>query len=51
MADYPHCAPCGLKSWCSRERGAAFLVSGSYTGIDPWICETAQVAKNISQGR
>jgi radical SAM protein with 4Fe4S-binding SPASM domain len=48
MADYPHCAPCALKPWCSRERGAAYLTSGAYTGIDPWICATAEVARNVS---
>ena len=47
MSDYAHCAPCSLKPWCSRERGAAYLASGDYTGIDPWICSTAAVASKI----
>jgi radical SAM protein with 4Fe4S-binding SPASM domain len=48
MADYSHCAPCALKPWCTRERGAAYLASGNYTGIDPWICGAAEAARNIS---
>ena len=49
MADYPHCAPCDLKRWCSRERGAAYLASGEYTGIDPWICSTAEAARDVAR--
>ncbi|HLF95258.1 MAG TPA: radical SAM protein [Planctomycetota bacterium] len=48
LADYPHCAPCDLKRWCSRQRGAAYLASGEYTGIDPWICEAAEATRKAS---
>jgi radical SAM protein with 4Fe4S-binding SPASM domain len=50
IADYPHCAPCALKPWCSRDRGAAYLASGSYTGIDPWICAVAEARRRVATG-
>ena len=28
--------------------GAAYLVSGEYTGIDPWVCKQAEITKNIA---
>ena len=48
LEDYPHCAPCALKPWCSRHRGSAFLASGEYTGIDPFVCRTAEVTRRIA---
>jgi radical SAM protein with 4Fe4S-binding SPASM domain len=48
MADYAHCAPCEHKDHCERSRGAAFNASGSYTGIDPFVCATAKVAHGLA---
>jgi radical SAM protein with 4Fe4S-binding SPASM domain len=49
LADYPSCAPCPDKSFCTRNRGAAFTASGSYTGIDPFVCRTAAVTREIAE--
>jgi radical SAM protein with 4Fe4S-binding SPASM domain len=46
-ADYTACAPCPDKGFCSRDRGAAFTASGSYTGIDPFVCRTASLTRKI----
>jgi MoaA/NifB/PqqE/SkfB family radical SAM enzyme len=35
VADFKTCAPCGLKSWCRRSPGPAYLLTGDYTGVDP----------------
>jgi radical SAM protein with 4Fe4S-binding SPASM domain len=48
MADYPSCAPCPHKTHCTRDRGAAFTASGSYTGVDPFICAGAKIAHSIA---
>lgn len=48
MADYPSCGPCSHKTHCTRDRGAAFTASGSYTGIDPFICAGAKIAHSIA---
>ena len=48
LADYTACAPCADKSYCSRSRGAAFSYSGSYTGIDPFVCRTAAITRAIA---
>jgi len=50
MADYPSCAPCGDKVYCSRNRGAAFNGSGSYTGVDPFVCQTAALVRKLRVG-
>lgn len=51
LADYEHCAPCDHKDYCQRNRGAAVTYSGSYTGVDPFICETAKVAHKLADER
>ncbi|HEY5089537.1 MAG TPA: SPASM domain-containing protein, partial [Polyangia bacterium] len=51
IADYPSCAPCPDKAYCSRDRGAAYNASGSYTGIDPFVCSAAGLARKIGQAR
>jgi radical SAM protein with 4Fe4S-binding SPASM domain len=51
IADYPACAPCPDKGYCSRDRGAAYNASGSYTGTDPFVCSAAGLARKIGQGR
>jgi radical SAM protein with 4Fe4S-binding SPASM domain len=48
VADYESCAPCPDKPYCSGNRGAAFNYSGSYTGIDPFVCRTAAVTRAIA---
>jgi radical SAM protein with 4Fe4S-binding SPASM domain len=50
MADYPSCSPCPDKGYCARERGAAYTASGSYTGVDPFVCRTAAVRREIIEG-
>ena len=47
IADYEACAPCPDKSYCSRNRGAAFTHSGSYTGTDPFVCKTAAITREV----
>jgi radical SAM protein with 4Fe4S-binding SPASM domain len=49
IADYPACAPCPDKPFCSRDRGAAYNASGSYTGIDPFVCAAAGVARAVAE--
>ena len=47
IADYAACAPCPDKPFCSRNRGAAFNYSGSYTGTDPFVCRTAAITREV----
>jgi AdoMet-dependent heme synthase len=47
IADYEACAPCPDKAYCSRNRGAAFSYSGSYTGTDPFVCKTAALTREV----
>jgi radical SAM protein with 4Fe4S-binding SPASM domain len=51
IADYPACAPCPDKAFCSRDRGAAYNASGTYTGTDPFVCAAAGVARTVAEGR
>jgi len=46
-ADYATCAPCSDKAYCARPRGAAYTASGSYTGVDPFVCRTAAVKRRV----
>jgi radical SAM protein with 4Fe4S-binding SPASM domain len=48
LADYEHCGPCNHKDYCQRNRGAALTASGSYTGVDPFVCATAEVAHALA---
>lgn len=41
MSDFKTCTPCPLKSYCNRSPGPAYILTGDYTGVDPWICEDA----------
>jgi len=47
VADYESCAPCPDKPYCAGNRGAAFNHSGSYTGIDPFVCRTAAITREV----
>jgi len=47
IADYEACAPCPDKPYCSRNRGAAFNHSGSYTGTDPFVCRSAAITRDV----
>lgn len=49
IADYPACAPCGLKPWCQHSSGPAYVHSGEYTGVDPWTCREAEILKAIDE--
>ena len=51
IADYPSCAPCPDKAYCSRDRGAAYNASGSYTGTDRLVCSAAGLARKIGEER
>jgi radical SAM protein with 4Fe4S-binding SPASM domain len=51
MADYAQCTPCAHKNHCQRSRGAALTASGSYTGVDPFVCATAEVAHTLADER
>ena len=48
LADYPACVSCSDRPYCSGNRGAAISYSGSYTGIDPFVCRTAAVTRKIA---
>jgi radical SAM protein with 4Fe4S-binding SPASM domain len=47
VADFKTCAPCGLKPWCRRSPGSAYLLTGDYTGVDPWTCREAAVIQSV----
>lgn len=47
VADFKTCAPCGLKAWCRRSPGPAYLVTGDYTGVDPWTCQEAALIRSL----
>lgn len=49
LHDYPSCAPCPDKDYCSRSRGAAVTASGEYTGTDPFVCESAGIARRVAE--
>ena len=51
IADYGSCAPCPDKSYCVRDRGAALTASGNYTGVDPFVCRTAAVRREVAEER
>ena len=51
LADYEKCAPCEHKRFCARNRGAALTATGSYTGADPFVCETAEAAHRVADER
>jgi AdoMet-dependent heme synthase len=48
LADYPSCAPCPHKAWCTRDRGAAYTHGGSYTGTDPLVCARAELTHRVA---
>jgi len=47
VADFPSCAPCGLKAWCQHSPSAPAILNGEFTGIDPWVCGEAEVIRKI----
>jgi radical SAM protein with 4Fe4S-binding SPASM domain len=48
LADFPKCAPCPHRGHCTHDRGAAYNATGDYTGADPFVCATAEVAHRLS---
>ena len=51
IADYEQCSPCAHKDHCQRNRGAALTASGRYTGVDPFVCATAEIAHTLADER
>ncbi|MFH1024478.1 MAG: radical SAM protein [Planctomycetota bacterium] len=49
MEDFPSCRDCRILPWCIRDRGAAYLASGKYTGVDPWICRQAEILRRAAE--
>jgi radical SAM protein with 4Fe4S-binding SPASM domain len=47
VADFPTCAPCGLKAWCRRSPGTALANTGTYTAADPWTCREAEILQRL----
>lgn len=47
LRDFKTCAPCTLKGWCRRSPGAAVLLHGDYTGVDPWTCKEAAIIRDV----
>ena len=37
------------KGFCVRDRDAALTASGSYTGVDPFVCRTAAVRREVAE--
>ncbi len=48
-SDFRACAPCGLKEWCRRSPGPAYVLHGDYTGVDPWTCGEARILKELDE--
>ncbi len=49
--DFEKCATCDVRWWCSPDRGSAFLLTGSFTGVDPWTCLHARARREAALGR
>ena len=49
LTDFPKCAPCPHRGYCSHDRGAAFNATGDYTDVDPFVCATAEIAHRIAE--
>lgn len=49
ISDFKTCAPCGMKRWCRRSPGPAYLLTGDYTAVDPWTCGEAAVIRSITE--
>lgn len=47
LSDFKTCAPCDLKAWCRRSPGPAYLLTGDYTGVDPWTCQEASLLRSL----
>ncbi|MBC8133637.1 MAG: radical SAM protein [Deltaproteobacteria bacterium] len=48
LDDFSKCAPCPHRGYCSHDRGAAFNTTGDYTGADPFVCATAEIAHALA---
>lgn len=49
--DFSSCSPCALKSVCGRSPGPAYILTGDYTGVDPWICGDAEIRRRAVEAR
>jgi radical SAM protein with 4Fe4S-binding SPASM domain len=47
LADFPKCAPCPHRGYCTHDRGAAFNATGDYTDADPFVCATAEIVHRL----
>jgi AdoMet-dependent heme synthase len=47
LADFPKCAPCPHRGYCTHDRGAAFNATGDYTSADPFVCATAEIVHRM----
>lgn len=48
--DYKQCSPCQVRAWCRRSPGPPAALHGDYTGIDPWVCEEADLIRETMEG-
>ncbi len=48
LVDFPKCAPCSHRAYCTHDRGSAFNATGDYTGADPFVCATAEIAHRLA---
>ncbi|MEP6652401.1 MAG: radical SAM protein [Myxococcales bacterium] len=48
LDDFKKCAPCPDRAYCGHDRGAAFNSTGDYTGADPFVCASAEVAHALA---
>lgn len=46
--NFAACAPCPLVGFCGRSPGPAYILTGEYTGIDPWICADAEIRRRVA---
>jgi radical SAM protein with 4Fe4S-binding SPASM domain len=46
-SDFRACEPCPLRSTCRRRPGPAYVLTGDYTGVDPWACAEADLVRRI----
>lgn len=45
--DFALCGSCPLQGYCHRTPGPAYVLTGDYTGVDPWACQDAEVVRRV----
>lgn len=48
--DFAQCGSCPLKGFCHRTPGPAYVLTGEFTGVDPWACQDAEVVRRVVTG-